>query len=56
VGIEFIEYNPLMDDKHETTGILVNRMIRSFLAGLALKKKGITDPYYLSKEALQYKK
>lgn len=56
VAIDFIEYNPLMDDRHETTGILVDRLIRSFLAGVALKKMGVTDPYYLSPETLNYKK
>lgn len=46
VAIDFNEYNPLLDDRHQTTGVLMDRLMRSFLAGHAAKKKGITDPYY----------
>lgn len=51
-GIEFDEYSPLYDDKHYNTAIVIDRMIRAFLAGVALRKKGITDPNYMDPEVL----
>ncbi|MGV2986711.1 arginase family protein [Vibrio sp. E150_011] len=47
VAAEFNEYNPLLDDAHDTTGILMDRIIRSMFAGMAAKKDGIEDPMYL---------
>ncbi len=46
VAAEFNEYNPLLDDAHTTTGILMDRLIRSLLAGIQARKEGITDPLY----------
>ena len=54
VGAEFGEYNPLLDDAHTTTGIVMDRLIRSVLAGIAARKLGITDPNYLAPEALDH--
>ena len=42
VAADFNEYNPLMDDRHHTTGILMDRLIRSLLAGMAARKQGIS--------------
>ncbi len=46
VAGEFNEYNPLLDDAHTTTGVLMDRLIRSLLAGIQARKEGITDPLY----------
>ncbi len=54
VAIEINEYNPFMDDRHQTTGILVDRLMRSAIAGLAAKKKGITDPFYVAPTGLDH--
>ena len=54
VAIEFNEYNPMLDDAHQTTGTMMDRLMRSFLAGHAARKKGITDPYYEDPERLDH--
>ena len=54
-GIEFDEYSPLYDDTHYNTALVIDRMMRAFLAGKALRKQGITDPYYIDKEVLKHK-
>ena len=54
VAIEFTEYSPLFDDRHMSTGILVDRLMRTALAGIAARKKGITDPYYIHPESLDH--
>ena len=54
VGAEFGEYNPLIDDAKTTTGIVMDRLIRATLAGIALRKTGITDPNYLAPEAVDH--
>lgn len=52
--VEFNEYNPLLDDPHRTTGILMDRLMRSFLTGVAARKKGITVPNYYTPDALDH--
>jgi agmatinase len=54
VAAEFNEYNPLMDDRHHTTGILMDRLIRSLLGGMAALKQGISDPLYLDPQRLRH--
>ncbi|MGI9522933.1 MAG: arginase family protein [Hyphomicrobiaceae bacterium] len=56
VAVEINEWNPLLDDKHQTTGILMDRLMRSVLAGIAARKKGIKDPFYVAPTGLDYKK
>lgn len=47
VAIEISEYNPLLDNKSAwQTAMGVNYAMRHALAGMAARKKGITDPYY----------
>ena len=53
--IDFVEYSPLLDDRHYNTGILINRLMRAFLAGTAARKLGITDPDYIDPEVLRHK-
>ena len=52
IGIDFVEYTPLLDDRHYNTGLLVNRLMRVTLAGMAACKVGITDPDYIAPEGL----
>ena len=54
IGIDFVEYTPLLDDRHYNTGLLVNRLMRVTLAGIAARKKGITDPDYIAPESLRH--
>ena len=54
IAAEFNEYNPLLDDAHTTTGVLMDRLVRSLLAGIAAKKQGITDPLYIDPERLDH--
>ena len=55
IGIDFVEYTPLLDDRHYNTGIMVNRMMRVVLAGMAARKTGITDPDYIAPVSLRHK-
>ena len=47
VGFELVEFNPLVDPGY-TTAQNSNRIIAECLTGIAMRKKGITDPRYLS--------
>ena len=55
LGIDFVEYTPLLDDRHYNTGIMINRMMRVVLAGMAARKLGIKDPDYVHPESLAHK-
>ena len=50
-----MEYSPLLDDRHYNTGLMVNRLMRVTLAGMAARKKGITDPDYIAPISLDHK-
>ena len=53
--IEFDEYSPIYDDKHYNTALVIDRMMRAFLGGKALRdKKGITDPHFVDDEVLDH--
>ena len=52
IAVDFVEYTPLLDDRHYNTGLMVNRMMRVVLAGMAARKTGITDPDYIAPESL----
>ena len=55
--IEFDEYSPIYDDKHYNTALVIDRMMRAFLGGKALRdKKGITDPNYVDPEVIDHGK
>ncbi|MBM7036743.1 arginase family protein [Vibrio ulleungensis] len=54
VAAEFNEYNPLLDDLHQNTGILMDRLIRSLLAGMQGRREGITDPMYYDPERISH--
>ena len=55
LGIDFVEYTPLLDDRHYNTGIMINRMMRVVLAGMAARETGITDPDYIAPVSLRHK-
>ncbi len=45
VGMELVEVNPLVDTTYRSRQVAV-RILRELMTGVALRKKGITDPYY----------
>lgn len=47
VGFELVELNPLVDPGY-TSAQNSNRVLAECLTGIAMRKKGITDPRYLS--------
>jgi len=52
VGADFVEYNPFLDDNARTTGLTTNNMIRELLTGIAMRKKGIREPFYYHPDIL----
>lgn len=49
VGMDFVEYNPMIDDANRSTGLIVSRLIKESIGAIALSKKGITDdPFYIA--------
>ena len=44
VAAEINESNPMLDDAHGTTGILIDRQIRSLPTGFQRRREGIEDP------------
>jgi agmatinase len=53
VGIELVEVNPLVDPTY-VTPLVANRCARELLTGIAMRRLGITDPWYLAPEALDH--
>ncbi len=47
VGFDLVEFNPLVDPGY-TTSLNANRLLRECLTGIAMRKMGIADKYYLS--------
>ena len=52
VGVDFIEYIPHLDNAAGTTRMIVSRLIRETLGGIALRKIGIREPFYYAPEAV----
>lgn len=46
VGVDLVELNPIVDQTYRSKLVAV-RMLREVLTGIAMRKKGITDPYYV---------
>ena len=46
VGMEMVEVNPLTDHTYRSKLVAV-RALREMLLGVAMRKKGITDPFYV---------
>lgn len=49
VGMEMVEVNPLVDPTYRSKQVGV-RILRELMTGVALRKSGITDPYYVAPE------
>ena len=46
VGMEIVEVNPLTDHTYRSK-LVATRALREMLTGLAMRKKGISDPFYV---------
>ena len=47
VGFELVELSPHMDPTY-VSALNANRIVRECLTGMAMRKKGLTEPGYLS--------
>ena len=54
VGMDVVEVNPLVDPGYQTTALVANRVMRECMVGMALRRKGITDPNYLHPELVDH--
>ena len=50
--MEISEYNPTLDSRSHQTALVCTGLMRSMLAGLGAKKKGIKDPFYYHPEQI----
>ncbi len=46
VGMEIVELNPVVDPTYRSKLVAV-RAMREMLTGIAMRKSGITDPFYV---------
>ena len=53
IGMELVELNPLVDPTY-VTPLVANRCVREILTGVAMRKKGITEPHYLHPDAIDH--
>jgi len=44
----------LLGDRHYNSALVIDRLMRSFLADQAARKKGITDPSYMAPGVLDH--
>jgi agmatinase len=47
VGFELVELAPMLDPTY-VSALNANRLVRECLTGIAMRKKGLTSPHYLS--------
>ena len=47
IGFELVELAPMLDPTY-VSAMNANRLVRECLTGIAMRKKGLTDPHYLS--------
>ena len=47
VGTDLVEVSPMNDNRSGSTMLLGSRTFYEVITGIALKKEGITDPWYL---------
>ncbi len=52
VAMDVVEVSPPYDDRGEITALLANRAVREAMTGIAMHRKGITDPDYLHPYAI----
>ena len=55
IGIEIVEINPLVDTTYRSRQVAV-RILRELMTGVALRKKGVTDPYYTDMNWIRHKR
>ena len=53
VGMEIVELNPLVDPTY-VTPLVANRVAREMITGVAMRRRGLTDPHYLAPETLDH--
>ena len=53
VGMELVELNPLVDPTY-VTPLVANRCVREMITGVAMRKKGITEPHYLDPRVVDH--
>ena len=53
VGIELVELNPIMDPTYRSR-LVATRALRELLTGIAMRRKGITDPDYIDPSWLDH--
>ena len=53
VGMELVELNPLVDPTY-VTPLVANRCVREILTGVAMRRRGITEPHYLHPDAVDH--
>jgi arginase family enzyme len=54
IGIDLVELNPLVDPTYRSKLVAV-RILRELLTGIAMKRKGITDPFYVDPRWIDYR-
>ncbi|AEG44996.1 agmatinase [Isoptericola variabilis] len=47
VAMDVVEVSPPYDDRGEITALLANRSVREAMTGIAMRRKGVTEPDYL---------
>ena len=47
VGFELVELSPILDPTY-VSALYANRLIKECMTGMAMRKKGLTEPHYLS--------
>jgi len=47
VGFELVELAPMLDPTY-VSALNANRLIKECMTGIAMRKKGLTEPHYLS--------
>ncbi|MEM1448794.1 MAG: arginase family protein [Planctomycetota bacterium] len=55
VGIDIVEVSPMNDNRSGSTMLLASRTFFEALVGMALRKRGVEDPWYLAPDLLSGK-
>ena len=55
VGLDLVEVNPLVDTTYRSRQVAV-RIVRELMTGMALRKKGVKDPYYVDRDWVKHKR
>ena len=53
IGAELVEVNPIVDPTYRTPQV-ANRCIREIITGVAMRKKGLTEPHYLDPTSIDH--